>query len=99
MIQTGVAGYSRVTSRDWNLSAGAGERTFQSPDIAFAPPFAAPPRIVLALSGLDSDQATNLRVEVYPHDVESEEFNIIIKTWADTVLYGVQVMWIACEGE
>jgi hypothetical protein len=38
-------------------------------------------------------------VEIYPHDVESEELNLIVKTWDDTVLHGVQVTWIACEGE
>jgi hypothetical protein len=97
MIQTGVSALSYVTSPDWNLNAGAGERIFQSPDIPFNPPFSAPPQVALALSGIDSDPAANLRVELYPHDVERDEFNIMVKTWADTVLYGVWVTWIAYD--
>ena len=95
MIQTGVGDYSYVTLPHWNLNTGTGERTFQTPDIPFDPPFPAPPKVALALSGIDSDQATNLRVEVYPHDVEPGEFNIVVKTWDETVLYGVWITWIA----
>jgi hypothetical protein len=97
MILTGVCDFSYVTSPQWDLNVGTGERIFRSPDIPFDPPFVAPPNVALALSGIDSDQATNLRVEVYPHDVEAGEFNIVVKTWDETVLYGVWITWIAYD--
>jgi hypothetical protein len=50
---------------------------------------------MLALSGIDSEHTTNLRVTVTPYDVEADEFNIMIKTWGDTLIYSVLVTWIA----
>jgi len=94
MIQTGVARFD-AQMNGWNLSTGTGVRSFLTPDIAFQPPFSAPPTLVLALSGIDSEHGANLRVALQPSDVEAEEFNIIISTWDDTVLYGVTVIWIA----
>jgi len=94
MIQTGVARFDSQMN-DWNLSTGTGVRSFSTPDIAFQPPFSAPPVIALALSGLDCEHSTNLRVALQPSDVENEEFNIIITTWDDTILHGVTVTWIA----
>jgi hypothetical protein len=94
MIQTGVARFDSQMN-GWNLSTGTGVRSFSSPDIAFQPPFPAPPTLVLALSGLDSEHSVNLRVTLQPYDVEAEEFNIIISTWDDTILHGVTVTWIA----
>jgi hypothetical protein len=96
MIQTGVAEFDPQT-QGWMLNTGTGERSYRSPDIAFQPPFSAPPKIALALSGIDSDRATNLRVVLEPYDVEAEEFNIVVRTWDDTVLHSVQVTWIACD--
>ncbi len=98
MMQTGLARYNYVTTGGWNLSAGAGERSFQTPDIPFDPPFPSPPKIALALSSIDSEHSTNLRVSVEPYDVERDEFNIIVKTWDDTLLYQVWITWIAYDG-
>jgi hypothetical protein len=94
MIQTGAAEYGPQTS-GWNLNTGTGERTFLSPDIKFHTLFSTPPNIMLALSGIDSEHTTNLRVTVTPYDVEADEFNIMIKTWGDTLIYSVLVTWIA----
>ncbi len=94
MIQTGVARFDSQMNV-WNLNTGTGFRSFTSPDIAFQPPFSSPPVLVLALSGLDSEQSTNLRVALQPSDVEADEFNIIVSTWDDTILHGVAITWIA----
>lgn len=94
MIQTGVARFDAHMS-EWNLNTGTGERSFRTPDIPFQPLFNAPPVIALALSGIDCEHSTNLRVALQPADVENEEFNIIITTWHDTILHGVTVTWIA----
>jgi hypothetical protein len=96
MIQTGVAEFGPRT-QGWSLNTGTGLRSFRSPDIGFQPPFPAPPKMALALSGIDSDRATNLRVIVEPYDVEADEFNILVRTWDDTVLHSVLVTWIACD--
>ena len=95
MIQTGVA-YLGADMPGWNLNTGTGDRSFRTPDIPFDPPFPAPPKITLALKGIDSE--ARLGIDVFPDDVEPEEFNIIIKTWSETVLYNVSVTWIAFDG-
>ncbi len=94
MIQTGVARFD-AQMNEWNLNTGTGARTFSTPDIPFQPLFNAPPVIALALSGIDCEHTTNLRVALHPSDVEKEEFNIMISTWDDTILHGVTVTWIA----
>ena len=91
MIQTGTAFYDSNT-RGWTLNAGTGDRSFTSPDIRFSSPFSAPPTIALALAHIDSER---VRVALETFDVQVDEFNIVIKTWADTLLYGVGVTWIA----
>jgi hypothetical protein len=91
MIQTGVVGLGQDSAGDRNLSTGSGMGEFQSVDIPFDPRFPAPPTVVLALSGIDSDHVTNVRVELYPQDVQREEFNIVVRTWDDTALYSATV--------
>jgi len=95
MIQKGVVHLSSM-DQNWHLNAGTGERRFESSDIHFQPPFPTTPGIALALSGIDGE-TSNLRVQVLPQDVEPDEFNIVVRTWGDTVLHGVWVTWIASD--
>ena len=53
------------------------------------------PQMALTLRSIDSEG--NLRVDVFPEDVQQEEFNIVIKTWGDGVLLQVFVTWIAFD--
>lgn len=94
MLQMGVFEFHpQVTG--WNLSSGTGPRSFRSPDIKFQPPFSGTPQILLALSGIDSEHTTNLRLTVRPDDVEPDEFNIMVSTWDDSIIYSVMVTWLA----
>ena len=97
MIQTGVASFDQGSTPRWNLNSGTGDRSFESVDIGFPQPFAAPPNVAVALSGVDGEHNVNLRVWVEAVDVEGHEFNIRIHTWADTLLYLVRVTWIAFD--
>ncbi len=97
MIQSGGVSLGQLTSGDWNLGSGTGTREYRSPDIPFPSRFSAQPNVVLALCGLDCGHMTNLRVEVYPENVQPEEFNIVVRTWDDTELYAATVTWIAYD--
>lgn len=94
MIQTGMVLYS-TEAPDWNLDTGTGERSFRTPDVSINQPFDAAPNVVLAVAGVDCSQATNLRLALEAYDIEPGEFSIRIKTWDDTLIYGVLVTWIA----
>jgi H-type lectin domain-containing protein len=96
MIQSGVLDYGPKTD-GWTLGSGSGVRTYVSPDIKFNPAFTAPPRIALALSGLDTEHTTNVRVTLEPADVEADEFNIAVRTWGDSLIYSVLVTWLAFD--
>ena len=98
MIRSGLVQYGATWNPSWSLHTGTGDREFQSDDITFEPPFATAPRgVVLALAGVDSSHLTNLRVGLYPYDVEAHEFNIRVKAWGDTEIYSVWVAWIAYD--
>jgi hypothetical protein len=96
MIQTGAVDFNVHTS-GWTLGAGAGDRSFVSPDIPFDPPFGTPPHVAVAISGVDAAQSANLRLFVETSDVEAGEFNIVVSTWDDTLVFGVRITWIAYD--
>ena len=97
MIQTGLVGLGYSATPGWNLNVGSGERSFISTDVPFDPPFASPPKVALALGGVDSGHDRNLRIILTPHDVDVREFNIRINTWGDTMIFQVWVTWIAFD--
>jgi hypothetical protein len=96
MIQSGFV-HLGVDTEGWNLHAGSDRRDFTSADIPFSRPFGSPPTVVVALSGIDSEHSTNLRVFADAADVESNEFNIHLFTWGDTLVYSVLLSWIAYD--
>ena len=81
----------------WTLNAGAGYRSFVSPDITFPSPFGSPPTVVLALSGLDAEHTANVRVSLDLAEVESDEFNLRVNTWDDSIIHSVVVTYIAFD--
>ena len=94
MIRSGTAWYG-TESEGWNLHTGLGERSFRTQDVSFDAPFSTPPKVLLALGGIDSDRTTNLRVVLEAYDIEPGEFSIRIRTWDDTVIHNVLIAWIA----
>jgi hypothetical protein len=61
------------------------------------PPFGTPPHVAVAISGVDAEQSANLRLFVETSDVAANEFNIVVFTWDDTLVFGVRVTWIAYD--
>ena len=82
-------------SPGWNLDSGFGDRTFRALDVTFDTPFEVPPKILLALGGIDSAHSTNLRVVAEAYDIETGEFSIRVRAWDDTIIYNVQIAWLA----
>lgn len=94
MIRSGTVSYG-TESPAWNLDSGFGDRSFRTQDVMFDVPFDAPPKVLLALAGIDSEHTTNLRVVVEAYDIEPGEFSIRVRTWHDTVIYNVLIAWLA----
>lgn len=110
MIQTGTIQLPGGTSigiggtvfpGTWNLDANPGptERSWLSPDIAFATPFSQPPRVVVSLAGVNANNASGpLRVRLGVENVQPEEFNIRVTVMEDTLLLDALVTWVAHDG-
>ncbi len=95
-IETGAyeADYNNAAP-GWGLNQGTGSRTFTSPRISFGQRFNATPRMTVGIVVLDVDHNSNTRVSAQAVDVDREGFNVRFATWAETLLYGVGVNWMA----
>lgn len=82
----------------WNLADAGPDpeapRTF-TVSIAFVAPFALPPVVHLALTGLDADQRDTTRVSLKAREVTSSGFEAVVSTWSNTRLYGIDFNWLA----
>ena len=87
-----------MTSPAWNLAAWVGEdcpdRTYAVP-VRFVVPFEEVPVVQVALTGFDQDQRTSARVRLAVTDLTVDGFTVVITTWRDTRVYGVDFSWLA----
>ena len=63
--------------------------------VSFGAAFLSPPNVFLALSYLDSEHATNTRINIHALNITKNEFTLRIVTWSDTLIYGVVARWLA----
>ena len=94
-MQTGTFHFDEVTNRSqWGLSGGTGERDFRT-TIKFPEAFPSPPKLAVALTGVDFSNSAGSRIMIYAEDIEAHEFDLVVHTWADTQIFGVSGVWIA----
>lgn len=94
MMQSGTA-LLGTASPGWNLGSGTESREFQSPDVRFDQPFGSPPKIILALGGIEAPTGRPVRFLLQAADVEAGEFSIKVATWADSAITAIWVSWLA----
>jgi hypothetical protein len=44
---------------------------------------------------VDSSNTANLRVWIAAEDIQTDEFDLVVNTWDDTLIYAVWGVWIA----
>jgi hypothetical protein len=98
MIQTGVTynGYLQDKG-SWNLHIAQppGERNFKY-HINYPQEFTEGlPVVLVMLSGIDADKATNQRFLVATNNITQYGFNVLYKAWGDTRVYSAWTTWIA----
>lgn len=94
-MQTGTFHFDELTNpREWRLSSGTGDRTFRA-TIKFPEPFTGPPKLAVALTGVDFSNSAGSRIMIGAEDIEAHEFDLVVNTWDDTVIHGVSGVWIA----
>lgn len=62
----------------------------------FKKPFSRPPAISYGITFLDADQRYNVRTELLVENLTASGFTFVMRNIADTVLYGVRGVWMAC---
>jgi hypothetical protein len=71
-----------------------GDRSAQN-YIPFATAFTGTPTVVVSLNRIDIGSQENSRVLLATDTINANGFELIVTTWADTVLYSAGVSWIA----
>jgi hypothetical protein len=80
---------------DWDLNRGPGERLVKR-YVSFAQGvFTKAPAVMVALSLMDTGNRANTRVEAYAENVSQSGFNMVFRTWSDSVTHGLSATWIA----
>jgi hypothetical protein len=93
-IQTGEEFAGNSASTKWPLYSGIGERSYTTA-VKFDSPFRVPPKVSLAISGQDVDESKNNRLHLVAENITVDGFDLVYKTWSDTVLYRVWATWTA----
>jgi len=81
-------------AEDWVLQSGAGPRRYTR-DVVFERSFSGPPVVQLGVVGVDSSRDHNLRLRVGAENITPAGFTLVVETWWETVLFGVDVSWLA----
>eukprot|EP00118_Oscarella_pearsei_P011223 m.73670 g.73670 ORF g.73670 m.73670 type:complete len:200 (+) comp35855_c0_seq5:473-1072(+) len=64
--------------------------------VKFKKAFPSNPTVTLGITNLDASKDFNVRIAVRPTKITKYGFQAYIVTWADSILYGVTLSWIAC---
>lgn len=79
---------------DWSLSTGTGYRSYRQ-SVVFAKPFQDVPQVIVSLISLDINPAYGSRLSLYTENITPTGFDIVIHTWADTVVWAAGASWVA----
>lgn len=82
------------SSQGYTLDKNSGERS-HTIEIAFPKPFDIKPTVVVAVTMLDADKASNVRYSVEPVSISRDGFTVKISTWGDTKILGIGGSWVA----
>lgn len=87
-IQTGR--YTTTQDHPWSESQKSTSRR-----IAFAHPYATPPKVIVWLDAVDSGPGRNVRVRTWADQIDATGFTIHVDTWADSNLWSAGASWLA----
>ena len=80
---------------DFVSRTGSGRRGHVGDRVTFNEPFEAPPTVYAAISYIDIDTATNVRVRIMVQNVDEQGFNYRFETWGGTSVSRARAQWIA----
>lgn len=57
-----------------------------------------PPQVEVAISFIDANTERYVRVKACARDISQTGFNLVAGSWNNSVLYGLELLWIATPG-
>lgn len=92
-VQSGTWG-ADVNSVDYTLADNTGDRSI-TVSVEFPVPFETKPDVIVSVSHLDTNKDFNMRYSVSVLSVSRDAMTIKVRTWADTVIFGISGYWLA----
>jgi len=82
---------------EWTLLGPASEGVDRevAVRVEFEREFAAPPVVHVGIAGLDIDGTDTVRIRVRARHIDRSGFTVLLSTWFDTQVHGVDVSWLA----
>jgi hypothetical protein len=77
-----------------NLSGGTGDRQMTC-SVSFPKPFKVKPEVVVGITLLDAATGVGTRVNAVVEGISRDGFTVVVKTWGDSKVNGVQGSWVA----
>ncbi len=96
-VQSGTWG-ADVNSVDYTLADNTGDRSI-TVSVEFPEPFEVKPNVIVSVSHLDATKDFNMRYDVSVLSVSRDAMTIKVRTWADTIIYGISGYWLAYAPE
>lgn len=101
-LKTEVSSISIKLDGEEKCQSGRGVGCYSYPEtvfpctttVKFNPPFRNVPALVYGFHQLDSSTVTRYTSELL--QLSKESFTLHIKTWSDSILWGVRINWMAC---
>lgn len=85
---------ANTNNTGFTLDKNTGPRTYLL-EVNFLNPFESRPEVIVNVSTLDADKATNVRYNVEATAISRDGFTIKITTWDDSKVFGIGGNWIA----
>jgi hypothetical protein len=85
------------SNSSWTLLGPPSEGTDRefAARIEFERDFAVPPVVHVGIAGLDVEGADAVRLRVRARHIDCSGFTILLSTWFDSQVHGVDVSWLA----
>lgn len=103
-VQSGHVEGSPAAFKDWGLDkppvltkdAPILPRKYKH-QVLFKREFSSPPIVIVGINLLDCSNRANTRIQLYTDNVNSKGFTLVFQTWKDSLIYDVEVDWIAYQ--
>ena len=76
------------------MYSSTGDRSFKK-HISFDEKYEKKPHVMVSIRGIDSYKDVNLRLYANAENIDTSGFDLIIGTWADSLVFKVYISWIS----